>query len=144
MNSPTEEARSVASDSDAFDAALAGWLARQAAAEERLTSFAFREGQHPIDLPAPTSHAELRAWILGLVAEPGVVAVLTGLADAGRSMTDLATTGALGVRPGDRVALAARIGVLTAAGLVARDLESDRALLTELGRSALALAGSRP
>lgn len=142
MNPATDDARSAASD--AFDAALRSWLARQAAAEERLTSFAFREGQPPIDLPAPTSHAELRGWILGLVAEPDVAATLPGLAEDGRPMTDLATAGALGVRPGDRVALAARIGVLTAAGIVARDLEADRALLTELGRSALAVAGRWP
>lgn len=125
--------------SSALEAALSAWLARQAAAEERLTSFAFREGQPAVAVPAPTSHAELRRWILATAADPGVAAFLRRLADADRSITELAGDGALGVRPGDRVSLAARVGVLAAAGLVTRDLQADRVGLTELGRAALDL-----
>ncbi len=60
----------------------------------------------------------------------------------GGSLADLTAEGLLGLRPGDRVALAARIGVLAAGGLVTRELESDRVTVTELGRAALALADS--
>jgi hypothetical protein len=125
---------------EAFDAALASWLVRQAAAEERLTSFAFREGQPAVAIPAPTSQAELRRWIVGVVADPDVTEAMRGFAGSGRSMTDLTAEGTLGLRPGDRVALAARLGVLAAGGLVTRELEADRVRLTELGRAALALA----
>jgi hypothetical protein len=124
----------------AFEAALIAWLARQAAAEERLTSFAFREDLPSVDVPSPSSHAALRAWILATVADPLVAAFLERVADEGRPMADLARDGEFGLEPGDRVALAARVGVLAAGGLVARDLEGDRVTLTELGRSALALA----
>jgi len=126
--------------SEAFDAALAAWLSRQAAAEERLTSFAFREGQPAIGVPAPSSHAELRRWILASLADPQVETFLELLDADGQRMAELAEGGAFGLEPGDRIALAARVGVLTASGLVARDLERDRVALTELGRAALALA----
>jgi len=129
--------RPMTNPAPAFDAALRTWLARQTAAEERLTSFAFREGQPAVAVPAPTSHAELRRWILATAADPAVAALLRRLADADRSMDELAGEGALGVRPGDRVSLAARVGVLAATGLVTRDLEADRVGLTDLGRAAL-------
>jgi len=124
----------------AFDAALAAWLARQAAAEERLTSFAFRESQPAVVLPVPTSHDALRRWLLATAANPDVASFLRGLGNAGRPMAELGDAGALGLEPGDRVALAARVGVLAASGLVVRDLEEDRVTLTGLGRAALALA----
>ncbi len=124
----------------AFDAALEAWLARQAAAEDRLTSFAFREGQPAVIIPAPTSHDALRRWILGVVADPDVAGVMRALGDSGRLIADLTADGTLGLRPGDRVALAARIGVLAAGGLITRELEADRVTLTELGSAALALA----
>jgi hypothetical protein len=124
------------------DAALAAWLSRQASAEERLTSFAFREGLPAIELKAPTSQAALRAWIVATVADPGIAAFLRLVAGDGRPFADLAAGGALGLEPGDRVALAARVGVLAASGLVARDLEGDRVVLTELGRAAIALASA--
>lgn len=124
----------------AFETALSGWLARQAAAEERLTSFAFREAQPAVSIEPPTSHEAIRDWILGVVADPKVGAALRGLGDSGRSMADLSAEGLLGLHPGDRVALAARIGVLAAGGLVTRELESDRVAITELGKAALALA----
>ena len=57
---------------EAFEAALHAWLARQAVAEERLTSFAFREGQPAVDVPAPTSHAALGTWILATIEDPTV------------------------------------------------------------------------
>jgi hypothetical protein len=45
----------------------------------------------------------------------------------------------LGLDPGDRVALAARVGALAAAGLVGRELESDRVTATPLGEAVLDL-----
>ena len=125
---------------EAFDAALAGWLSRQAAAEERLTAFAFREGQPIVDVPSSTSQAALRGWIMASVADPEVSAFLRLVEDDTRPMAELVAAGAFGLEPGDRVALAARLGVLAASGLVARDLEEDRVTLTALGRAALGLA----
>jgi len=133
--------------SEAFDAALGAWLSRQAAAEERLTSFAFHEGLPVVDIPTPTSHAALRGWIMATVADPHVAAFLRLVEGDGRKTVELASGGAFGLEPGDRVALAARVGVLAASGLVSRDLEGDRVTLTELGRNSLALAataGHRP
>lgn len=128
--------------SGTFDAALAAWLARQAAAEEQLTSFAFHEGLPIVDVPTPSSQVALRGWIMATVADPLVTAFLHLVEGDGRKTADLASGGAFGLEPGDRVALAARVGVLAASGLVARDLEGDRVTLTELGRAALGLAAS--
>jgi hypothetical protein len=127
---------------EALDAALEAWLSRQAAAEERLTSFAFREGLPAVVVPAPSpsSHVALRGWILSTVADPAVANFLRLVEGEGRRTAELAAGGAFGLEPGDRVALAARVGVLAASGLVARDLEGDRVVLTELGRAALTLA----
>jgi hypothetical protein len=127
---------------EAFDAALAGWLARQAAAEERLTAFAFREGQPIVDVPSPTSQAALRGWIMTTVADPEVSAFLRLVEDDARPTAELAAGRSFGLEPGDRVALAARLGVLAASGLIARDLEEDRVSLTALGRAALGLAAA--
>jgi hypothetical protein len=132
---------------DALDGALGAWLARQAAAEERLTSFAFREGEPAPELAPPTSHDAMRRWILRTISEPEVAGLLRLLGPDGRPLAELATLGVLGLRPHDRVALAARIGVLAAAGLVARDLERDRVVATPLGLAALEAAagtGSEP
>jgi hypothetical protein len=126
--------------SEALDGALAGWLARQAVAEERLTSFAFREGQPGIEVPAPSSQVAFRGWIMATVADPPVSAFLRLLGADGRPMAELVAAGAFGLEPGDRVALAARLGVLAASGLIARDLEEDRVAVTALGRAALGLA----
>jgi hypothetical protein len=125
---------------EAFDAALAGWLSRQAAAEERLTAFAFREGQPVVDVPSPTSQAALRGWIMATVADPEVSALLRLVEDDSRPTAELVAGGSFGLEPGDRVALAARLGALAASGLVARDLEEDRVGITALGRAALGLA----
>ena len=127
---------------EAFDAALAGWLSRQAAAEERLTAFAFREGQPIVDVPSPTSQAALRGWIMATVADPEVSAFLRLVEDDARPTAELAAGGSFGLEPGDRVALAARLGVLAASGLIARDLEEDRVAVTALGRAALGLAAA--
>ncbi len=122
---------------DAFADALRAWLAHQAMAEERLTSFAFHEGQGAIDLAAPSSQEALGRWILGVVAAADVAAFLGSVDGPGRTMTELSEGGAFGLDRGDRVAVAARVGVLAAAGLVTRELEADRVGLTALGRAAL-------
>jgi hypothetical protein len=127
---------------EALDAALAAWLSRQAAAEERLTTFAFREGQPVVDVPSPTSQAALRGWIMATVADPDVSAFLRLVEDDARPMAELVAAGAFGLEPGDRVALAARLGVLASSGLIARDLEEDRVAITALGRAALGLAAA--
>jgi hypothetical protein len=128
--------------SEALDGALAAWLARQAVAEERLTAFAFREGQPGIEVPAPSSQVAFRGWIMATVSDPAVSAFLRLLGADGRPMAELVAAGAFGLEPGDRVALAARLGVLAASGLIARDLEEDRVAVTALGRAALGLAAA--
>jgi len=56
---------------DEFAAAVVRWLDRQAVSETRLTSFAFREGQTDIEVPASTSQSEIGRWILGIVRASG-------------------------------------------------------------------------
>ncbi len=128
--------------SDAFDAALTAWLTRQATAEERLTSFAFRENLPIVEVHPASSQVALRGWIMATVADRQVAAFLEQVAADGRPMAELAADRAFGLQAGDRVALAARVGVLAASGLVARDLEGDRITLTELGRAAMALVAA--
>lgn len=124
---------------DAFAAALRAWVGRQAAAEERLTSFAFREGQAAIDLPTPTSWSPLAMHVLAAASDSVTIRFLRAVRGDGRTVESLAPAGMLGLDAGDRVALAARIGVLAATGLVGRELESDRVTATPLGEAALDL-----
>lgn len=124
---------------DAFAAALRAWVGRQAAVEERLTSFAFREGQATIDLPTPTSWSPLAMQVLAAASDAVTLHFLRAVRGDGRTVESLAPAGMLGLDAGDRVALAARIGVLSANGLVGRELESDRVTATPLGEAALDL-----
>ncbi len=127
-----------------FAAAVVRWLDHQAVSETRLTSFAFREGQADIEVPASTSQSGIGRWILEIVAEPGVATFLGALDGPATPMRDLVNAGAFGLTPRDRAAVAARIGALASCGLVSRELETDRVALTELGHAALAAAGLVP
>lgn len=124
---------------DALASALRAWVGRQAVAEERLTSFAFREGQAAIDVPAPTSFAPLAMQILVAACDPTTIRFLQAVRGDGRTIESLAPAGMLGLDPGDRVALAARVGALAAIGLVGRELESDRVAATPLGGAVIDL-----
>lgn len=124
---------------EALASALKAWVGRQAVAEERLTSFAFREGQAAIGVPAPTSFGPLATQILAIACDPGTIRFLHAVSGDGRTIESLAPAGMLGLDPGDRVALAARVGALAAAGLVGRELESDRVAATPLGQAVLHL-----
>ena len=126
---------------EAFASALRSWVGRQAVAEERLTSFAFREGQAAIDVPAPTSFGPLAMQILAAACDPATIRFLHAVRGDGRTIESLAPAGMLGLDAGDRVALAARVGALAAAGLVGRELESDRVTATPLGEAVLDLIG---
>lgn len=124
---------------DGLGSALKAWVGRQAVSEERLTSFAFREGQAAVEVPTPTSFGPLAMQILATVLDPATMGFLRAVRGDGQSIGSLAAAGMLGLDPGDRVALAARIGVLSANGLVGRELESDRVTATPLGEAVLAL-----
>jgi hypothetical protein len=104
-----------------------------------LTSFAFGEGQVAIDVPAPTSWGPLAIQILAAACDPTTIRFLRAARGDGRTIESLASAGMLALDPGDRVALAARVGALAAAGLVGRELESDRVTSTPLGEAVLAL-----
>lgn len=124
---------------DTFASALWAWIVRQAAAEERLTSFAFREGQHEVDVPAPSSVGQLAMHVLSVACDPSTGRFLRDVRGAGHTLGSLAPSGALGLDAGDRVALAARVGTLAASGLISRELESDRIATTPLGDAILDL-----
>jgi hypothetical protein len=124
---------------EALASALRAWVGRQAVAEERLTAFAFREGQAAIDLPAPTSLGQLTMQIFAAACDPTTIRFLHAVRGDGRTIESLAPAGMLGLDPADRVALAARVGALAAVGLVGRELESDRVTATPLGEAILAL-----
>ena len=126
---------------EAFASALRSWVRRQAVAEERLTSFAFREGQAAIEVPTPTSFGPLATQILAAACDPATIRFLRAVRGDGRTIESLAPAGMLGLDPGDRVAVAARVGALAAAGLVGRELESDRVTATPLGEAVLDLIG---
>jgi hypothetical protein len=123
----------------ALASALAAWIARQAAAEERLTSFAFREGQSEIAVPLPTSVGPLTMHVLATACDPSTVRFLRDVRGAGLTIGSLASAGVLGLDPGDRVALAARVAALAASGLVGRELVSDQVTATPLGEAILDL-----
>ena len=126
---------------EALASALRAWVGRQAVAEERLTSFAFREGQAAIEVPAATSFGALATQILAAACDPATIRFLRAVRGDGRTIESLAPAGMLGLDPGDRVAVAARVGALAAAGLVGRELESDRVTATPLGEAVLDLIG---
>ena len=69
--------------------------------------------------------------------EPGTLALLERIGPDGRRLAELADG-----PPGstDRSALADRVGRLSQAGLLGRELETDRVTLTPLGEALLALA----
>lgn len=123
----------------ALASALEAWIVRQAAAEERLTAFAFREDQAEVVVPRPTSGGTVARYVLAVACEPSTYDFLRDVRGAGLTIGSLAAAGPLGVDPGDRVALATRVGILAAAGLVGRELESDRITATPLAEAILDL-----
>lgn len=141
-STPAEVATLEASGDELIEAlasALRVWVGRQTLAEERLTSFAFREGQVAITVPAPTSFGPLAMQTLGTACDPATIRFLQAVRGDGQTIESLAAAGMLGLDPGDRVALAARVGALAATGLVGRELETDRLTATPLGEAVLAL-----
>jgi hypothetical protein len=77
--------------------------------------------------------------VLAAACDPTTIRFLHTVRGDGRTIESLAPAGMLGLDPGDRVALAARVGALAAAGLVGRELESDRVTATPLGEAVLDL-----
>jgi len=112
----------------------------QARAEERLARFVFREGEPVAPTPGGATASDWRYFVartLREAGEPGTLALLERIGPDGRRLAELADG-----PPGstDRSALADRVGRLSQAGLLGRELETDRVTLTPLGEALLALA----
>ena len=139
---------------DLLAAAVAARVRGRQVAEERLGAFAFHEGPRngrpdetaPADgstagepVPDPSAidwrYFVLRA--LGVLDDPDAVRILEALEPEGRPLDGL--VGLIAPDVPDRLTAADRIGRLAAAGLVARDLESDRVSLLPLGAILLEL-----
>ena len=119
-------------------------VAARQAAERRLASFAFHEPSPsdrsgrvsvPDETPVDWRYFMLRA--LGVLGDPDAVRVLAALREKDRTLDEL--TGMLEPGERDRLAAGDRVGVLASAGLVGRELESDRVALTPLGEALLDL-----
>lgn len=114
----------------------------QRRAEERLASFAFHE-RPVVDSGATPGVESGIDWVyfvtraLRLVGDPAVLRLLEALRDGGLALEALAGPTASGTT--DRVALSDQLGGLATAGLVVRELESNRVSLAPLGEALLDL-----
>ena len=129
---------------DRIATAMRTGVASQRTAEMHLASFAFseqpagdRSGRAAVagELPVDWRYFVLRA--LRTVSEPETVLLLEGVRGSGRPLDEL--VGLFERTSQDRLATADRVRQLAAAGLVGRDLESDRVSLTPLGTALLDL-----
>lgn len=124
---------------DALAAGIATSIRQAALAEDRLTTFAFREdGPARAASPPPSPRSFVRR-VLAAAGDPTTVRLLELAGDEGVPMTELLEHADLGADPGDRVALAERVAAAAACGLVGRELESDRVARTPLGSALLRL-----
>ena len=124
----------------------------QRRAEERLASFAFHE-RPMVDSGATPGVESGIDWVyfvtraLRLVGDPAVLRLLEALRDGGLALEALAGPTASGPTASgtsasgttDRVALSDQLGGLATAGLVVRELESNRVSLAPLGEALLDL-----
>jgi hypothetical protein len=124
--------------------ALAGGLRRRVTerglAERRLADFVFREGSPDPGEGTTPSPADWRHFVgrtLAAAGEPGTIELLERLSGGDRPIAELAGRWEAG--GGGRLASVDWIGGLASAGLVGRDLETDRVGLTDLGAAVLAL-----
>jgi len=112
--------------------------AQLATAEERLTAFAWREDSGDTRRPEPwtwTDASSLVVRALRTALEDDTWRVLGALARDGD-----ATLGMVAERlEVPRLAAVDRVGAWTQAGLVGRDLETDRVGVTDLGRGIVEL-----
>lgn len=139
---------------DRLAAAIAARVRRRRTADERLGAFAFHEepstgepGEIAAVARSATSAAEPGStpvdWryfvvsALGVLADPELLRILEAIPPDGRPFGEL--VGLVEPAVPDRVAAADRVGRLAAAGLVGRDLESDRVSLLPLGEVLLEL-----
>lgn len=119
-------------------------VAGRLAAETRLASFAFAEraaadrsgwpSEGPVD---PPDLGYFVRCALGALGDPDTVRILDALRSDDRPLGALMAAIAPAIR--DRLVASDRIGGLASAGLVGRDLESDRVALTPLGMALLDL-----
>ncbi|MFZ5853456.1 MAG: hypothetical protein ACOYXS_02990 [Chloroflexota bacterium] len=138
---------------EALAAGLRRRVAEQRRAEARLADFAFREAEPsagPAAAPpsaasrsaAPAGTTAWRYYLLRTLRSAGeaeTLALLEMLRDGPRPIAGLAVPSAAAPWAGDRVAGADWIGGLAAAGLVSRELETDRVALAPLGSALLDL-----
>lgn len=111
-------------------------MAQVRTAEERLSTFAWKEGGAASgEADTVSDAASWVARVLHVATEGDNRRILLVIAGGG----DL-TVGALAQALGQgRIDAVDRVGALTGAGLVARDLESDRVGLTQLGQGVVQL-----
>lgn len=114
------------------------------AAEMRLASFAFHEqpasGRTAWTAGADEAPVDLRYFVLralGALGDPDTVRVLDALRGDDRPLEEL--MGMIEPAVLDRLAAGDRVGGLASAGLVGRELETDRVSLTPLGQALLDL-----
>lgn len=141
---PAESAESAEALLERLATAVRTRVAARQAAEMRLASFAFHEpppsdrsGRVPVagETAVDWRYFVLRA--LAVMADPDVVRLLAALRDKDRTLDEL--TGMLEPGERDRLAAGDRVAGLASAGLVGRELESDRVALTPLGEALLDL-----
>jgi hypothetical protein len=113
-------------------------------AEMRLASFAFderpasdRSSWNPLADEATVDWRYFVLRALGAVGDADTVRVLDALRGEGSPFEEL--MGVIDPAAGDRLAAGDRVGDLASAGLVGRDLESDRVTLMPLGEALLDL-----
>lgn len=123
-------------------AALRSRVLAQRRAEERLASFAFSERPLAASGAGPAADSGIDwTWFVGralrLVGDPAVLHLLEALRDGALPLEALA--GLSTTTTTDRVALSDQLGGLATAGLLVRELESNRVSLAPLGEALLQL-----
>ncbi len=125
---------------DALARGLRRRVTERGRAERRLADFVFREGSSDPGegtTPSPADWRHFVARTLAAAGEPGTIDLLERLSAGDLPIDELSGPRTAG--GGDRLATIDRIGGLASAGLVGRDLETDRVGLTDLGAAVLAL-----
>lgn len=127
-----------------FATAIRTRVGARQAAEMQLASFAFSErptsdraGWTAVADEAPVEWRYFVLRALGALGDPDTVRVLDALRGEDRPLAEL--MGAIEPAVRDRLAAGDRVGGLASAGLVGRELESDRVSLTPLGEALLDL-----
>ncbi len=129
---------------ESLAAAVRSRIEGQRRAEEHLAAFAFTEGPGDGHAAASPGSVDWRfhvARALHAVADPASLDLLILIAGSGLTIDELMEQAAARVAAltSDRLAIAEWVSGLAAAGVVVRQLETDRVRLTPLGEALVAL-----